>query len=482
MKVKKIDGSEERTILVGMITNDSVISQIATKWNSKEKMFKEDWCNTLGNMIVQFYRDHGSAPRKAIAGLVQAWATKNENETGRKGMEKILSQLNGRYIREGKEINPGYVVNLAEKHFNTVRIRKTIECLEGFADSGETEEAIKHIQSFGKIELGSGRVIKLLDDEEAWKEAFSPRKDQVLIEYPGALGNLFGNRLERDGFIAFLAPPKRGKTHWLIDVAWKAMMQRRRTLFFQIGDLSLRQLMHRFGVKATGIPVRIRSDGKKPIKVKFPRKFKNGRHDSLFRITKVFKNEITKADVKAARERVQKELQSNGKGGGSKRNINHDYMRVIARPNGYVGLAEIKDVIREEKQKGWIPDVVVIDYADLLKPPPGMVESREAINANWKALRGLSQEDGGRLVVTATQGNASSLRADSLTMSHFSEDKRKLDHVTGMMAINQDADEKEIGIMRLGWVALREEEYSDTKFCYVAGELRTGQPCIISTF
>src|SRR5690606_7573644 len=68
---------------------------------------------------------------------------------------------------------------------------------------------------------------------------------EALIEYPGALGKFFGNQLCRNGFVSILAPEKRGKTWALIDIACEAVLQRRRTAFFEIGDMTRPQIMRR---------------------------------------------------------------------------------------------------------------------------------------------------------------------------------------------------------------------------------------------
>ena len=84
----------------------------------------------------------------------------------------------------------------------------------------------------------------------------------------------------------------------------------------------------------------------------------------------------------------------------------------------------------------------------------------------WKALRRLSQEKH-CLVMAPTQADAASYDAYTLTAKNFSEDKRKLGHVTGMLGLNQIEEEKVAGIMRLNWIVLREAPFSIDRFLYV---------------
>lgn len=123
-----------------------------------------------------------------------------------------------------------------------------------------------------------------------------------------------------------------------------------------------------------------------------------------------------------------------------------------------------------------------VDYADILAPIDPRVEPfREQINMTWKALRGLSQKKH-CLVVTATQADADSYTAWRLSRENFSEDKRKLSHVSGMVGINQTQAEKDRGLYRLNWVLLRELDFSESKCLWCASALGAADPCVLSCF
>jgi replicative DNA helicase len=151
-----------------------------------------------------------------------------------------------------------------------------------------------------------------------------------------------------------------------------------------------------------------------------------------------------------------------------------------------ISTAKVSDIrleIDEQIKHGWIPDVIVIDYADILAPETGTsgLDFRHQTNETWKALRRLSQ-DYHCLVITATQSDARSYDGKLLTMSNFSEDKRKLSHVTGVVGLNQSPEEKKNGIYRLNWVVLREGVYLEQNCITVAGCLGIANPAMISTW
>jgi len=129
-----------------------------------------------------------------------------------------------------------------------------------------------------------------------------------------------------------------------------------------------------------------------------------------------------------------------------------------------------------------VHNCIVIDYADILAPPiKNAVESRDQINATWKMMSKMRQELH-CLVVTATQADADSYDADILKRSNFTDDRRKHDHVTAMLGINQTSVEKERGIYRLNWLDRRGEAYSEREVCYTAGCLDIADPFIKSWF
>jgi hypothetical protein len=132
--------------------------------------------------------------------------------------------------------------------------------------------------------------------------------------------------------------------------------------------------------------------------------------------------------------------------------------------------------------EGWIPDVVVIDYADILAPPPGIpAGEREGINENWKQMRSMSQSRH-ILVCTATQADAGSYEANVIRRQNFSDDRRKLDHVTGMFGINATHSELGMGAYRLNWLKRREDAYTSAKHIHVAHCLNLGRPHVKSSY
>jgi hypothetical protein len=180
-------------------------------------------------------------------------------------------------------------------------------------------------------------------------------------------------------------------------------------------------------------------------------------------------NGLTPQEAEAARLRVLKQRVKS----------DEPYLQVSTHPNRSITVGGVRAELDDLVRRGWIPDVVVIDYADILKPPPGYSESRDAVNANWMEMRRMSQELH-CCVVTATQANAASFKADRLEMSHFAEDNRKFAHVTAMYGINQTTPQKANQVQRLNALVVREDEFVTTNEVWVAGCLGLASPTVVS--
>ncbi len=136
-----------------------------------------------------------------------------------------------------------------------------------------------------------------------------------------------------------------------------------------------------------------------------------------------------------------------------------------------------------------VHNCVIIDYADLLAPPPGYgrQDYRHQTNATWQRLRQLSQSPiagGGAkpLVITATQANRAAYGAGLIQREHIGEDKRKLAHVTGCVGLTQSDEEQDAGLVRLNWLERRGAKFSRGRAVTVAGCLALGRPAVLSAW
>lgn len=257
-------------------------------------------------------------------------------------------------------------------------------------------------------------------------------------------------------------------TFVLLDLAWRGMEQRRKVAFFQVGDMSQSQMMRRFMIRAAKRPLKART-------IKYPTSITLDLDESPYAIVeheeRVFEKPLGwRTALKACARIIERKCKTQ-----------ETLLKLACYPNSTLSVNGLKAVLQGWERDGWVPDIVVIDYADILAPISGVIDSREQINATWKALRALSQSLH-CLVITATQAKASSYKVETMDMEHFADDKRKYAHVTGTFSINRTREEKENGVMRWNWIVLREDEFQEGKCVHVAGCLAIANPCIRGVF
>jgi len=464
MKIDRKNKHSERMVLTALIVDDLVLAKISNKW--KTGLFRTNWANLIAGWCIKYHIKYSKAPKGQIENLYQSWASTHDSKENTRLVEKFLGSISDDYEELEQEINSQYIIDIAGRYFNEVQLEKLAEEIQGDIEIDKPEKANDRVVQFNKIELGDGEGINILQDKEAIKAAFADKKE-ALIEYPGDLGRFFKDTLERDAFIAFLGPEKRGKTFWLLDIAYRSMLQRKKVAFFEAGDMSQNQIMRRLMIRVSGRPLY-------PCKLHIPVAMKIREKENVARVKSKVKTFHKKLNWKIAKKACEEVMRTKIK---SKRPL----FKLSCHPNSTLNVRMMKSILQNWERDDWVPDVIVVDYADIMNMDFPGIEGRDRINETWKQLRALSQEYH-CLVVTATQADASSYDAKTITMQNFSEDKRKFAHVTGMVGLNVVDAEKSRDIIRLNWIVLRESRFNVQKCVHVAGCLGLSNPAIKSTF
>jgi len=418
------------------------------------------WANLIGKWCIEHQEKYGEPPNSKLKGIFQDWAstTKAPDETIRT-IEKFLGHLSKQHDQD-KERSSDYLLDVAGRYLNKVRIKETIEATQEDLQRGKVVEAHDRLTQSSRIELGQGSMVKLSEDYSAWAKAFERDQERPLIEYPGDLGKLVGDIMRRDTLLCLMAVDKAGKSFWLLDLAYRAVLNRKRVAYFEAGDLGEEETILRMGSRATRLPLKDCTakipthewdDEKKPM------------HDERF-LKKLSSQKAFKTFRKVCRKR--------------------DRFRLSCHPNSSLSVSGISSILRDWEREDWFADVCVIDYADILAPPTGIRETLDQIDSTWKGLRRLSQEMH-CLVITASQTNAAAYKNNPnglLSRQHFSGRKTKLAHVNGMLGLNVSDADKENGVTRVNWIVRRRGSFSERQFVRVAGCLDIACPVIRSTF
>lgn len=462
IEVERKDGVTVRAVVVGMIVSRAVLGPISARW--EPNLFDSRVCNLIGGWCVEYYRKYRRAPGTDIFGCFDEWAATTRDRDLISGVEDILSKVETEYERLKKTVSPDYLVDKAARCFRLSRLAQLRDGLDVNIVAGDVDRAEDSVKGYRRIELGLGAGLAVLAGDDVAYERVARSLEEVgeeVFSYDGALAAHLKSVFVRDSFVAFMGKEKIGKSFWLLDVAWRAVLAGRRVAYFECGDMSESQVLRRVVARAAGRPARAGvweypvimdpSDGGLPC----------------------VRRERRVADCDMTPEAA---LNALTEAAGAP-----DLFNLSCHPTGTMSVSGAGEIMEAWERDGWVPDLVVFDYADIVAPSNPRADKRDQINTTWMEMKAVSQ----RLhccVVTATQTDTASYSVRTLSRENFSEDKRKYAHVSTMIGLNQDKEEKDKGIYRLNLLAMREREYSERLCCHTAACLATCEPAVLSTF
>ena len=479
----------ERRICIGLICADEYAKEIQKRW--EPKYLTSAAARIIAQWCLEYYDKYQKAPKSDIEGIyVQKLKEQQIRKEQGEDIEDILDGLNSEY--EEHQFNVEYLLDNTKVYFQERRLVLFADEVTALRQSGDLAGAEVLATSYSPPEQEEHSCVDPFASAERIKAVFST-KTKPIIEFPGALGEFINDQLVRDGLVGFMGPEKRGKSWILQEIAMQGIKQGCNVAFFQAGDMSEAQMIRRlciylskksdqerycralhypvldcvhnqndscekaerqcaFGVFEGKTPEEVKKITKAELKVAFKanpdyapcRNCKNIRGAIWLQKREV----VFPLTWKEAYQKVRKF-----------RAKHHNKLRLSTYPNETLSIHEINILLTLwEKQDNFVPDIIIIDYADILLADADCLKMdlRNQQNKIWQRLRRLSQEKH-CLVVTATQADADSYEKNTLRLHNFSEDKRKYGHVTAFYGINQtDPEEKDLRIMRINELAIRE--------------------------
>lgn len=511
----------ERRIIIGLITSTEFTQRIKGKWNptlleSATAKRLATWCN-------EYFEKYDKAPGREIEPIFyQKVKIGLPKELAEEIEEEILPDLSKEFEEQeaGEKINIDYLVDQALAHFNERNLLQHSDSIRALVETNKLVDAERLASSYLPVAKDSGSWIDLSSPDvlDKVEQAFTHSNEQ-LITFPGALGEFWNDQMVRGGFVALLGAEKRGKTFWLLELAIRARKQGRKVAFFQAGDMSEPEQLKRIAIYLTKKSNKEKYCGQmfEPVKDcilnQLNKCHKKARQCSFgifdHKNEKFIRQEVTMDDIKVEyKNNPQYETCTNcpeyafnrwgavwtkeieikdpltvkeAKDAFSEFFVKHSRnFKLSTHANSTLTVKESEAIMDIwEKQDGFIPDVIIYDYPDIMEH--NISEFRHKQNEIWKGLRGVSQKRKA-LTIVVTQADADSYTKDLLKLENFSEDKRKYGHVTAFYGLNQDhtGREKELGIMRINEIVVRDGDFSVNRQIRVLQNLRRGRPFLTS--
>jgi replicative DNA helicase len=498
IKRKLIDNKIEEKILTGMIVDTQFMKEI-------HRMIKKDtfvipYTNIIYKWIADYFKIYNESPKVHIQDIFELEKSNIIKEDEKEIIAAYLSKLSNNYEQEAS-FNREYLKDKAVQYVKKRSLRTAADKILHLIELDRIDEAEKEVTRYKQVSKETSGVFDPFSDFEV-KQYFHDLEDRtnILFSFPGALGKLLGE-MERHWLVGILAPSKKGKSFWEQEFAVAALLEGKRVLFISL-EMSKSKVKRRLYKRMTGFADEsgeqkypcfdcrknqfdtckkkertnqiklMNEEGNKPIYDKDadyrPCIACRGKKDYVagtwFMMIKrdAMKQANTLRVIRGVRQAFA------------------DKLRIKAYPAFSANIADVMADLNElDVAEGFNPDVVVIDYADILAPEDNRVTGRERIDETWKTLKMLSDKHH-CLVVTASQSNRKSFDKKYVDVTDIAEDIRKIANSDLFIALNQTPTEKREGVMRVNCIIDRDSAFDSYVSCLCLQQLDCGQVCLDS--
>lgn len=497
------ESSIERHILLGMINSKEFLQKI-------HKFYNPDYFVSPNHAIISFwiisyFEDHSDAPKNNIYQLYQL-EKESFDDRAQKEIESILSRLS-----EEAEINPDfnvdYLLNKTKNYFEKRELILTSIKLEELANKGDIDKAKEIRYDASKsINIDSGSFRSVLSQDTV-KAVLHRQQQAKVFRFPGALNKVV-KPWSLGNFIALQAPGKRGKSWWLVYIAYLSLVQGLPFVYFSFempkeeveariiqcacslidySDTETQDkelfpvfdcLKNQIGScknpnRSCKVTLRPEDSDELPLFSRAPKGYKPCTYcrgvDDMYSAATWFEEfkrpDFTKeAEVLKEVKNVQKILRTSG--------------TVEFYPRGSFSIRDIETRLNIlEYEHNFIPQIIIVDYLDISKKSGG--EFRHDINAIWEYSDGLAKSRNA-IFVTGTQGGKASYNKESQSEEDNTEDYRKIANVDQLLAINQIPKEKNRKLWRVATIAKRSGNFNPFMQALCLHNLSAGQVCLDS--
>ncbi len=483
---RTVETATEQRILTGLIVSSSFIREIEDAITFS--YFHSNYVKKVARWTIDYFHQYDSAPFDHIQDIFNNKKYELEpNEV--EIVEQLLQNISERYQQEGG-INTDYLIDVATKYFRKRELEIRHQNIGILLQQDNVNEAEAELEAYRKV----GRRLSGWVDPFAEKEIIEvfESMEQTFLTFPGQLGDFMGN-LQREWLVAIMAPFKRGKTWFLQEFAiMAALLEWKVAVFYLEGTpISLKERIYK----------RITSGYKRGGQVTFPVfdciHNQTGECELPYRT-----NQLALYDEQGRIPRYNPELEY--KICTACRNRTQDYHiatwyeQIERPPFDYVEVRKMQNVLDRnlwikpyprfsantshirrdldnlEHREDFIPDIIVIDYAGILLPEDARITGVDRVDETWKSLGRLAGERRAQ-VVTASQVTRQAMEKAKVKGSETAQWIGILAHVDAMYSMNQTPDEKRRGVMRIGKIAHRHQDFDTDQDCYVLQALDLGQ-------
>ena len=484
-----------------MIASTSYMRKVYPLINEHLAYFQTNYTETVAKWAIKYYEIYEEVPFKHI----QDEFDMNKSRIGEEDVEMIRSLLvniSNEFEVKGS-INVPYLVDQTERWCKLRELEITTGNARIMLDSGDIKGAEGEISRFKKVQIEQSSIItghELFGEEGIYADFQD--QEEGFFQMPARLGRFLGN-MERGWLVGVSGAFKRGKTWLAQEFAIMAMLSYLKVAFFslEMNDVTMKQRIRKRMVAAGDVKgtyylpvfdcmhnqtgdcdlkervqgIRLIEDDEVP----------DFSEDNPYRVCTSCR-EINRNNYETTTWFEAREIPKFEPLYVSQKLRPYDDMfshliRLKSYPRFTANVADITHDLNIMAQDGFIADVIIVDYADILKPEDDAMDGVQKEDRTWIALAQLASERNA-LTFAPTQVTKAALEANLLKEAHTARWVGKLGHVDAMLAISQTEEEKRMGRSRLSTMIHRHKDYDSSHTITLLQQLAIGQVHLDSDF
>lgn len=417
---ERLSGALQENILTLLCFSDSACKLIRTAVGAQ--MFESSVYREIAAAAIDFVDQYGEAIKTHLPDVLEH-ILKGSDASKATLFTRTLDNL----FAVKDSLNTEYVLSCLEKFVRQQAIKTAIIEAVDAIDRGELDVAEAALEKSLRTKATIFDPGTYLTDLKRSLAFLDSTDSAIHLGIPELDRREIGPR-EQELFL-IIAPPKRGKTWGLVHVGKMALVQRRRVLHVTL-EMSEDRVAQRY----------------------FQSFFSLSKREAIVRITSLEKDDdgrvvnFTQEDIERISLRdpnIRKIITSR---------VTRDFRKrpplVIKQfPTGALTIPALDSYLDSlARYQKFHPDVIVVDYPDLMSVDAGNV--RVDTGRLYKELRGIGVERNVAMVV-ASQGNRESSSARLITDSMVAEDYSKIATADNVITYNQTEHERNLGLARL---------------------------------
>lgn len=388
--------------LLRVVVQDHSFLQTHYRYVNSE-MFSFKPHQVISKFVLKFFDKYKSTPSStALRGFLEDYE---------KGASKELEdEIDILYSEKVSDIS--YYKNHVKDLYNQTKVTKALHRGMELVKSGKYDEIYKELRdAISNINSDDGLGDLFWKEKESILKSLDVKEDVIPTGFWEWDERLSGGAARKTENV-IIAKPGGGKSTVLINIGKNAVMRKYKVVHYSL-ELSAKVMKRRYAMCLTGMSKTELRENKLKAYQRLTNYSKRVQDDSLI------------------------------------------IKRYLAGSCSVPTIREHMNFIRNSR--GFIPDVVIIDYADLMRPMKDRGDLRHEISDTYLGLRDLAEEFNIALW-TASQTNRGGADKELISNEDFSEAYAKAAHADTVTSFNQNLTEKSQGLARLFQAKSRDDE------------------------